>query len=265
MREAITNEQIAAKAGVTPVVAGKKVIVQGLGNVGYHSARFCHLNGTKVIGIAEHNGALYNEQGIDPEAAHDWFRANKTLKGFPAAKFIANSLEVLEYPCDVLIPAALEGQLSANNAHKIKAKFIVEGANGPTTPKAEEILESKGAFIVPDLLANAGGVTVSYFEWLKNLSHMRFGRMTKRYEEAKFQSLMDAFETDKQKLSFSERKKISTGADEEMLVNSGLEETMVVSFKEVLEVSKSKKTNMRTAAYIVAIDKVANTYIDLGL
>eukprot|EP01116_Phalansterium_solitarium_P000292 TRINITY_DN10190_c0_g2_i2.p2 TRINITY_DN10190_c0_g2~~TRINITY_DN10190_c0_g2_i2.p2 ORF type:complete len:171 (+),score=47.71 TRINITY_DN10190_c0_g2_i2:1242-1754(+) len=168
--------------------------------------------------------------------------------------------------CDVLIPAALEGTINAQNADRIKAKIIIEGANGPTTPKAEEILEAKGVLIVPDLLANAGGVTVSYFEWLKNLSHIRFGRMTKRYEESKWQNLLDSVERHQEKkFSLEERALISFGAGEEDLVRSGLEDTMINAFREVWHTAEKKRVNMRTGAYIVAIDKLANTYIDLGI
>jgi len=156
--------------------------------------------------------------------------------------------------------------LNAKNADKVKAKIVVEAANGPTTPRAEALMEKNGVFIIPDLLANAGGVTVSYFEWLKNLSHMRFGRMTKRYEESKWANLVASLEKSSSKQwSEEDRKLISYGAGEEELVNSGLEETMITSFKEVYETSKAKNTNMRTGAYVVAVTKVANTYMDLGL
>lgn len=245
---------------------GKKVVVQGLGNVGLHSARFCHANGAKIISVIEYNGAIHNENGIDPQAAFNHFKVKGTLEGFEKCKFIKDGRQALEIPCDVLIPAALEGELNRLNAARINTKIIVEGANGPTTPAAAEILESKGVFVVPDLLANAGGVTVSYFEWLKNLSHMRFGRMTKRYEEAKWASLVDSLEkSEGKKMIDMDRKKITEGAGEEDLVNSGLEETMITSFKEVWDKSIEKKCNMRTAAYLCAIEKVANTYVDLGI
>jgi len=266
MREALTKPEVLEKVKLTPGVKGKRIVVQGLGNVGLHSARFCQMNGAKVIGLAEYNGAIYDEKGLDPQAAFNYFRTKGTLEGFEKAKFFKTSREALEIPCDVLIPAALEGELNKENAARVNTKIIVEGANGPTTPKASEILEAKGTFIVPDLLANAGGVTVSYFEWLKNLSHMRFGRMTKRYEEAKWASLVESLEKSQGKnMSEVERQKITYGAGEEDLVNSGLEETMITSFKEVWDKAVEKKCSMRTAAYLVAIEKVANTYVDLGL
>jgi len=266
MREALNMKEVLAKTGLSRGVKDKRIIIQGLGNVGFYTARFCKNNGAKVVAIAEYNGALHNDAGIDPDAALQHFKTKGSFQGFPGAKFIPTSREALELPCDVLVPAAMEGELNRTNADKIKAKLIIEAANGPTTPAAEEILEKKGVVIVPDLLANAGGVTVSYFEWLKNLSHMRFGRMTKRYEEAKWALLVDSLEKSQgRKLTDEERHNITYGAGEEDLVNSGLEETMITAFKEVWDTSSQKKCNMRTAAYVVAIQKVANTYLDLGI
>eukprot|EP01116_Phalansterium_solitarium_P000291 TRINITY_DN10190_c0_g2_i1.p1 TRINITY_DN10190_c0_g2~~TRINITY_DN10190_c0_g2_i1.p1 ORF type:complete len:533 (+),score=111.41 TRINITY_DN10190_c0_g2_i1:75-1601(+) len=266
LREALRFEPVLKKYGFAPGVKGKSVIVQGLGNVGYHSAKFCHEHGAKIIGVVEYNGAIFDEKGIDPNALLEHFRKTQSLAHFRNTKFYPNPAEVLEMQCDVLIPAALEGTINAQNADRIKAKIIIEGANGPTTPKAEEILEAKGVLIVPDLLANAGGVTVSYFEWLKNLSHIRFGRMTKRYEESKWQNLLDSVERHQEKkFSLEERALISFGAGEEDLVRSGLEDTMINAFREVWHTAEKKRVNMRTGAYIVAIDKLANTYIDLGI
>jgi len=265
MNEALKSEFVQKRFKLTPTPEGKTVIVEGFGNVGSHSAKFCYKNKAKVIALIEWNGGIYNEHGIDVEKAEQHFQKSKTFEGFAGAKFVANGKELLEYPCDILIPAAMEGELNAKNADKIKAKIIVEGANGPTTPKAEEIMEKKGILIVPDLLANAGGVTVSYFEWLKNLSHMRFGRLTKRYEEGKWAALASSLERSPSKLSEADKTSLTYGAGEEELVNSGLEETMINSFKEVSDMAAAKNCNMRTAAYVVSIQKVANTYLDLGL
>jgi len=264
VREALAHPHVSKVTGLSSDLKGKKVIVQGLGNVGYHAANFCYKNGMKIVGLIEYNGGIYNEDGIVPDEALKHFQQHKSLAGFSGARFFGNGKEILELPADVLIPAALEGQITPENAPNIKAKLIVEGANGPTTPKASEILLSKGVFLVPDVLANAGGVTVSYFEWLKNLSHVRFGRMTKRYEQAKWTELLNTLEGGKA-LSADERKKMVYGAGEEDLVNSGLEETMINSFEEVINMSLKKKCDMRTAAFIVAIEKVANTYLDLGI
>lgn len=266
LREALKNKEILQKFKLTSGIEGKKIVVQGLGNVGFFASRYCHKAGGKIIAIAEYNGAIHDENGIDPDAALEYFKTHKSFEGFPKAKFIKNSKEALEIACDVLIPAALEGEINAKNADRIKTKVIVEAANGPTTAKAAELLESKGVLIIPDLLANAGGVTVSYFEWLKNLSHMRFGRMTKRYEESKWASLVASLEKgQRHTMTEEERRVITYGAGEEDLVNSGLEETMITAFKEVWDTSVQKNTNMRTAAFLNAIQKVANTYLDLGL
>jgi len=264
MREALLHPHVQKITGLSPEVKGKKIIVQGLGNVGYHAANFCHKNGARVVGLIEYNGAIYSENGIVPEDALKYFTKNKSLKDYPGCKFYGTGKDVLELPADILIPAALEGQLTPENAPKIKAKLIVEGANGPTTPGASDILTKKGVFIIPYVLANAGGVTVSYFEWLKNLSHVRFGRMTKRYEQAKWAELLNTLEGGKA-LSAEDKKKMIYGAGEEDLVNSGLEETMINSFEEVINMSLQKNVDMRTAAFIVAIEKVAHTYMDLGL
>jgi len=266
LREALNMKEILEKTGLSRGVKDKHIVIQGFGNVGYYTARYCRNNGAKVVGISEYNGSIYDENGIDPDQALQHFKNKGSFNGLPGAKFFPTSGEGLEFPCDVLIPAALEGELNGKNADRIKAKLIIEAANGPTTPKAEGILEKKGIVIVPDLLANAGGVTVSYFEWLKNLSHMRFGRMTKRYEEAKWALLVESLEkTQGRRLSETERRTITYGAGEEDLVNSGLEETMITSFKELWDISIQKKCNMRTAAYVSAVQKVANTYLDLGL
>lgn len=270
LREALSARSAddLSKLGLTPDMKGKRIVVQGLGNVGYHAAKFCsEQGGAKIIAIAEYNGAIYNENGIDVEAAVTQMKTKGSLQFLPGTTWIEDAKKALELPCDILIPAALECQITAQNAPRISAKIIVEAANGPTTPGAEEILEARGCLIIPDLLANAGGVTVSYFEWLKNLSHIRFGRMTKRYEESKWKALVDALERKhgEKYMTDAERKAIIYGADEEDLVHSGLEETMITAYNEVLTSAKSKNCNLRTAAFIVAINKIANTYLDLGI
>jgi glutamate dehydrogenase (NAD(P)+) len=269
LRESLSEKSAEdlAKLGLTPGLQGKRVVVQGLGNVGYHAAKFCQKGGAKIVAIAEYNGAIYDENGLDVEAAVTQMKTKGSLQFLPGATWIADSKQALELPCDVLIPAALENAITIHNAPRIQAKVIVEAANGPTTPQAEEILESRGCIIIPDLLANAGGVTVSYFEWLKNLSHIRFGRMTKRYEESKWRALIESMERKAANAKFTdaEKKRIIYGAEEEDLVNSGLEETMITSYNDVLTTSKQNNCNLRTAAYVVAINKIANTYLDLGI
>jgi glutamate dehydrogenase (NAD(P)+) len=263
MREALLNKEVCERVGLEPGVKGKTVLVQGLGNVGYHAADFCEKAGMKVVGLIEYNGGIYNPDGINVQEAREYFAKNGTLDGLPG-DFDADSEHLIAKPADVFIPAAIEGAVNKKNAHFIEAKIIVEGANGPTTPGAEDILIDRNIFIVPDLLANAGGVTVSYFEWLKNLSHIRFGRMTKRYEENKWNQLMEMLDG-QNPIDAEQRRSISLGADEETLVNSGLEDTMINSFREVYEVSEANKVSMRTGAFMIALTKIANTYTDLGL
>ncbi len=254
--------------GLTPGLEGKKVIIQGLGNVGYHTARIIREYGAIIIAIAEHDGAVYNEKGIDPEDFYRYRQDKKTVIGYPHAKVIKNSSSALELECDILIPAALEKQITEDNADRIKAKIIAEAANGPVTPAAEKILLKKGKMIIPDIYINAGGVTVSYFEWLKNLSHVRFGRMQKRYEEKHQTNFIKLVEdlTGKS-VPKSRIEKLIHGADEIDLVNSGLEDTMINAYRDIREFKKRRKgiTDLRTAAFAVSINKIRDSYYAMGI
>lgn len=264
-REVLNDKNLCARLGLTQGVAGKTVVVQGFGNVGSYASQFCYRAGMKIIAIVERDGALYNADGINIDAAFSYWAQHKSFKGFPGGELRTDSLKMLELPCDVLIPAAMEGQLNKTNARNIKAKVIVEGANGPTTVAAAEIIEKNtGAVIVPDLLANAGGVTVSYFEWLKNLQHVRFGRMTRRAEEAKWESMLSIAKL-RDDVPAAQLASLRHGADEEALVFSGLEDTMVTSFNAVKEVAAKKNCNFRVAAYLIAITKIASYYRELGI
>jgi glutamate dehydrogenase (NAD(P)+) len=247
---------------------GKRVIIQGLGNVGYHTGRIIQEYGAVVIAVAESDGAIYNEKGIDVEALHKYRIEKKSVKGFPGGKYIADSISALELECDILIPAALERQITEVNAPRIKAKIIAEAANGPITPGAEKILLKKGTMIIPDIYINAGGVTVSYFEWLKNLSHVRFGRMQKRYEE-KHQSNFIKLVEDLTGKSVPKSRidSLIHGADEIDLVNSGLEDTMINAYRDIREFKKRKRnvTDLRTAAFAVSINKIRDSYYAMGI
>lgn len=268
IREFLNYEDDVKKIGLTTGVQGKSVIVQGFGNVGYHSAKFLHEAGAKIIGIAEYEGGIYNENGLDVEAVFRYRKETKSILSFPGAQNIENSLAMLEMPCDILIPAALENQITKDNADRIKAKVIAEAANGPVTMLAEEILLKKGVVIIPDLYLNAGGVTVSYFEWLKNLSNVRFGRMGKRAEEKSYNKIVDTVEALTGKhLSYEERSRIVQGADEEDIVRSGLEDTMIGSYQEIREALKQKPElgDLRTAAFYIAIKKIALSYQLMGI
>jgi len=223
LRQACDQADDMKALGLPPGLAGKRVVVQGLGNVGYHVAKFCREGGAIVIAIAEREGAILNLKGLDEEAVFQHRNQTKSILNFPGATNIESSMAALELDCDVLIPAALENQLTGENAPRIKAKIILEGANGPTTPEAEAIFNQRGTLVIPDVYANAGGVTVSYFEWLKNLSHVRFGRMEKRSQEVAERRLLTAIETATGRIfSEQERVRFASGADELTLVNSGL-------------------------------------------
>ncbi len=263
-----------AKAGLQGTLAGKRVIVQGLGNVGYHAAKFLSEEDDCVITtVIERDGALKNDNGINVEALHQWIAKHDTIKGYPDATLIEDGAELLTAECDILIPAALEGVINLANAHDVKAPLIVEAANGPVTAGADEILREKGVVIIPDMYANAGGVTVSYFEWVKNLSHIRFGRMQRRNEESRHQLLVDELERLSAdsgvgwQLSPNFKDKYLRGAGELELVRSGLYDTMVDAYQSMAAIwhNRDDVEDLRTAAYLVSIGKVAASYRAKGL
>ena len=243
------------------------MIVQGLGNVGYHTAKFCQEAGCLIVGLSEREGGIYREAGLDVDAVVQFQKETKSILNFPGARNITPTNATLEADCDILIPAALEGQITRDNAPKIRAKIVAEAANGPTTAEAEKILLDRGVLIVPDIYLNAGGVTVSYFEWIKNLSHVRFGRVGKRFEEASFERMLSAIEkATGRSFPHEERLKIVRGADEIDLVNSGLEETMITAYHQIHELWKfTRAGDLRTAAFLSAVRKVAATYLELGI
>ncbi len=268
IREVVSIAEDMKKIGLSTGIEGKKVIVQGLGNVGYHAAKFFYDNGAIIVGLAEHEGGIYNEKGLDLYKVVEHRKTTGHLHGFPGATNIESSAVTLEQPCDILIPAALENVINGGNAARIQAKIIGEGANGPLTPEADEILSQKGVIVVPDMYLNAGGVTVSYFEWLKNLSHVRFGRMDKRFSENQNTSILKTVESlTGKRVTDVERSQILHGPDEVDLVYSGLEDTMIGSYHEIREalLALGSGVDMRTAAFKVAIDKVGVSYEELGI
>ena len=268
VRECVNVGEDMQKLGLTAGLSGKRVIVQGLGNVGYHSAKFLTEFGAIIVGLCEYEGAIYNADGLDTEAVFLHRKSTGSILGYPGAKDFKNSMEGLEQPCDILVPAALENQVTEANVKNIKAKIICEGANGPVTPEAEAIFYQNGGLIIPDMYANAGGVTVSYFEWLKNLSHVAFGRMNRRFEENSNLNLVNMVEgITGMSLSSAQRSSIIKGASELELVNSGLEDTMIRSYHEIRETWKNtpKIDTLRTAAFVGAINKIAVSYQNLGV
>ena len=275
LREFFRHPEDVAKAGLSGGIEGKRVIVQGLGNVGYHAAKFLsEEDGCIVTAVIERDGALVNPKGLDIEDVRQWMNAHGgLLAGYPGAMHVVDGAAVLEEECDFLIPAALEGVIHLGNAARIKAPLIIEAANGPITYGADEILRQKGCVIIPDMYANAGGVTVSYFEWVKNLSHIRFGRMQRRAEEARSRLLVEELErlSSDQHLGWSLspdfKEKFLTGSDELALVRSGLDDTMRTAYQAMREVwhSRDDVEDLRVAAYIVSISRVAATYRSKGL
>ena len=256
------------KLGLPLGIKGKRVCVQGMGNVGYHAALFFQQAGAIIVGIAEFEGSIWSNEGLDVEKVFLHRKKTGSILDFPGANNFENRPDALEMECDILIPAALENVINATNADRVKAKIIGEAANGPLTPEADDILNAKGVLIVPDMYLNAGGVTVSYFEWLKNLSHVRYGRLEKRFDENMNKHIVDQMEelTGKS-ISTSDREFILKGADEVDLVRSGLEETMIAATREIVDIWQKNPSipDMRTAAYVCAINKVATSYAELGI
>ena len=268
IREVCNIPEIMKKLNLELGIKGKTVVVQGLGNVGYHSAKFFREGGATVISIAEYEGAIFKADGINEEELFEHRKKTGSILNFPGAKNLEKNSDALELECDILVPAALENVINGENAPRVKAKIVAEAANGPLTPEADEILTAKGVVVVPDMYLNAGGVTVSYFEWLKNLSHVRYGRMEKRFTENLNSHILSQMETlTGKEVSEKERTLILHGADEVDLVHSGLEETMVSATREIMEIwlSNPEIPDMRTAAYVNAINKVATSYTELGI
>jgi glutamate dehydrogenase (NAD(P)+) len=265
---ALSYEEDMKKIGLSTGLEGKRVVIQGLGNVGYHAAKFVQDAGGRLVALSEYDGAIYHDDGMDVDKVQQHRLETGSIVDFPGAKSFKTNSEVLEYDCDILIPAALERQITGNNASNIKAKIIAEAANGPITVEAEEILTRRGVVIIPDVYLNAGGVTVSYFEWLKNLSHVRFGRMSKRFDESSHAAMLNAVEKiSNRSLTAAEKQTVVRGADEIDLVNSGLEETMYTAYDDIREtmLASDGSMDLRTSAFVVAINKIAISYAQLGI
>lgn len=268
IREVCNMPEVMQKQGLQLGIQNKTVIIQGLGNVGYHSAKFFREGGAKVIALAEYEGAIMNADGLNEEEVFQHRKATGSILNFPGAINLAKNTDALELECDILIPAALENVINGENAPRIKAKIIGEAANGPCTPEADEVFQQKGILCVPDMYLNAGGVTVSYFEWLKNLSHVRYGRMEKRFTENLNTHILAQIETlTGKKVEDSERTFIMHGPEEVDLVHSGLEESMITATREIMAIWLTNPSipDMRTAAYVNAINKVATSYLELGI
>lgn len=269
IREFFRHTDDVKAANLKGKLEGKTCIIQGLGNVGYHASKFLsEEDGVKIIAVIEHDGAVIKEDGIDIDALQLHICEHGGLKNYPDVTYEENGLAVLEKPCDILIPAALESQITLQNAARIQAKLIVEAANGPITYGADEILNQKGIIIIPDAYANAGGVTVSYFEWIRNISHIRFGRMQKRHDESRGHQLASMLEeVTGLKVSDHMRASVTKGADELDLVRSGLDDTMCLAYQEIRETLANNVNinDLRTAAYVTSINKIARSYLEIGI
>jgi glutamate dehydrogenase (NAD(P)+) len=269
LREACDNKEDMKRIGLSTGLAGKTMIIQGMGNVGSYTGLISQAEGdVKVVGVGEYEGAIYKASGINIEELLKVRKETGSILNYPSATVIPKEEKnkILEMECDILVPAALENQITVENANRIKAKIIAEAANGPITSGAEEILLKKGIFIIPDVFLNAGGVTVSYFEWLKNLSHMRFGRMEKRFNQTSLERILHVMEdiTNK-KIEPELLRKIARGADEVDLVRSGLEETMARSYNFIREIMGEKNIDLRTAAFTYAIKLIGDDYMSMGI
>ena len=265
IREACNHADLMKLIGLSTGIEGKTVVIQGLGNVGYNAAKYLQEAGARIIGICEFEGSIHSKNAINIDELMAYRSENGSILGFSLSETLQTREDGLFLPCDILVPAALETQITIDNVHKVQAKIIAEAANGPVTSEASEVLLNRNVLIIPDLYLNAGGVTVSYFEWIKNLSHIRFGRMDKRFQHSNNLNLIKLMEKMTGHTTNEEEINALEGADELNLVNSGLEETMVSSFNEINEIAKSKSVDLRTAAFISAINKIGQSYLDNGV
>lgn len=258
----LANEEDVKPLGFATGIAGKRIIVPGLGKVGLHAARAAIDRDAIVVGVSVSDGALYDEGGLDVEAVLLHRQESGSLRGFPGARFLADPDAILEEPCDVLIPSALEHQITAHNAHKLEAKVVVEAANGPVDPQGDAILREAGIVVLPDIYANAGGVVVSYFEWIKNLSHVSFERMTRRYQQIANNRIVDVITRLTGKTLPPEDAALLLQAPNEIdFVRTALENTMTISYEKVRETWQRRSLpDLRTSAFLVSIESVAASY-----
>lgn len=267
IREACNTKKDMDKLGLDTGVEGKTFVVQGLGNVGYHASKYMTEAGAKLIGVAEIEGAIYDPKGIDLEKLVEFRKETGSIIGFNNSKELPSNDAIFTQECDIIIPAALESQITGDNADQVKAKIIAEAANGPTTADAHEIMKNRGALIIPDSYLNAGGVVVSYFEWLKDIQHVRYGRMSKKYDETSLMKIVRELENiANKKFSEKEVERLTQGAGEYDLVDSGLEETMITAYQQIAEIrDEHDLDDLRTAAFINAINKIGIMYEQMGI
>lgn len=268
VREACSFAEDMKELGLTKGIEGKRIAIQGLGNVGYHSAKFLQEAGAIIVGVGEYNGAIYSEKGIDVQALHQHRKETGSVLNFPGVRELSDRQEILVADCDILIPAALENQITMDNVANVKAKIVAEAANGPVTSEASKFLKEKGVMVLPDMWLNAGGVTVSYFEWLKNLAHVRFGRLEKRYGGSINTKLLNLISKSTGKdIDQKLYDELTDGVNEIDLVNSGLEETMILAYHQIREIRKrhQDEIDLRAAAFVLALEKITHSYKERGV
>ncbi len=269
MQEFFRHADDVKSTGMTGGLEGKRIVVQGFGNVGYHAAKFLsEEDGAVITAVINVDGAIINDDGINIEDLYRHILEHGGLSAFPGGRFEQDGCAVLEKECDILLPAALESQINLQNVDRIKTKLIVEAANGPVTYGADELLNKRGIIILPDAYVNAGGVTVSYFEWIRNITHMRFGRMQRRHQELTFQGIAKALENVlSTKFDQSYIDKLLKGADEIDLVRSGLDDTMRIAYQQIrnIKLTNDSVHDLRTAAYVCALQKIASSYLEIGV
>jgi glutamate dehydrogenase (NAD(P)+) len=253
--------------GMDPGLANKRVVVQGFGKVGSHAARAVVERGGTVVAVSERGGAVYNRDGLDLDDLFEHHQGSGGLLGFPGAEDLASVDAALELDCDILIPAAVEHAITRENAPRIRAQVIVEAANGPVDAEADAILQEAGKIIVPDIYANAGGVVVSYFEWVKNLSHISYERMTRRYQQMANDRLLHILQhVTKSELSPADRELLCQAPDEIDFVRTALENTMARSYQKIRDQWKSRDLpDLRRSAYLVAAENVGSAYLQSGI
>ena len=268
LREFFRHPEDVKEAGLDGTLEGKRIVIQGLGNVGFHAAKFLsEEDGARIITVIERDGAISSDAGLPIESVRAHISEHGGVKGFAGASYHENGNSLLEAECDILIPAALERQITTDNAAKIRAPLIAEAANGPVTYGADEILRRNGKVVIPDVFLNAGGVVVSYFEWIKNISHIRFGRLGRRFDELRGRNTIEALEQMMERpVPATLQEKLVHGADELDLVRSGLDDTMRLAYQEIREIKQSRENvrDLRTAAFAVAVEKIAVSYMEMG-
>ncbi len=269
VREFFAHPGDVARSGLDGGLEGKAVIVQGFGNVGFHAARYLvEQEGVRLVGVIERDGAIPSDAGLAPDDVAEHRREIRGVKGFAGARFVADGASVLTADCDILVPAAAENQVTAGNAARISAPLIVEAANGPVSFAAEQTLLARGKVILPDMLVNAGGVTVSYFEWVSNVSHMRFGRLSRRLDVQRNRHIVEMIEAATGKpVPNALKAPLLRGNEEIDLIRAGLEDTMRDAYRATRETMLASPAidDLRTAAFAAALEKVVRSYREMGL